>query len=145
PVLPIEIAAQPEGEVASEAEPEASQAESNTVRILADAKTTAPPREEPPAEPQVPPPDEASFRVGWRRWTGIIEYIVRGKGTASSINLEGFKALHKQLSRGISTLIASSEGDRRDFFRGLEFLVRPWMTPEILAKTDPDLLFDLFE
>jgi serine/threonine protein kinase len=131
-------------------EPVVQDEDDTTVRILADAETSMPSIEERDPEEAValaaPAPfDEGKFRTAWRRWTGLIEYFARGKGPASAVNAEAFRAVHKELVQGCARLAEACEGERSEFFRGLEWLVGPWMTPDVLAKTEPDLLFDLFE
>jgi hypothetical protein len=84
----------------------------------------------------VPP----SFRQAWARWATLVESVARRPGVRPC-GEDNYRALYHQLMQGC----AAHGGVTREgaLVRRLEELVRPWMSLEVLTRTERLILADL--
>jgi hypothetical protein len=83
-----------------------------------------------------------ALRSRWRRWTAIVELFASRRGRCR-VSPQAYRALHGELTGRCRSLSASADGPSREFCRGLEDLVQPWMNTGALAKADREILNDL--
>ena len=86
------------------------------------------------------PAGAARLRDDWRRWTWTVSRYALCKGRRP--DAEAHAALHRRLVASCRAMAAESPGDEA-FYESLDGLVRPWATPDVLARTDRELLYDL--
>jgi hypothetical protein len=107
-------------------------------------------REVPPAAPdETGRPDATSappFRAGdelrrcWRRWVRLVEAFARGGRIG--VSAEDYRALRGRLLEHCR--VPAGDGGARPAVLGrLESVVEPWLTPQTLARTDPETLASL--
>ena len=89
------------------------------------------------------PPEIAAFRARWRRWVDIVDRFARRRPNCSGKDMGDYHVLYKSLIQGCRDLAeAGDEGDAT-FYRRLEDMVSPWLTPGVLARSDREILQDL--
>jgi hypothetical protein len=89
---------------------------------------------------QVTPPELVALRRHWRRWAALVALHARRSGRAA--DPREYEALHRELLAA-SRALAAAEGARREFYRRLEEVARPWLTARALEQADRELLLDL--
>src|SRR5262245_12695379 len=85
----------------------------------------------------------AELRELWRRWTGVVELFGRRRRGRRRVDPRGYALLHRDLLEACQALSGSAEGDRAALYENLAALARPWLTPQVLARTDREILIDL--
>jgi hypothetical protein len=86
--------------------------------------------------------DLERVRRRWGEWTAVVARFA-GRGGGRGLDLPAYQDLYRDLVDRCERLAATADEGRRDFFRGLAELVRPWVQPHSLARTDPELLIAL--
>jgi hypothetical protein len=86
---------------------------------------------------------DAAFLEHWRRWQEIVQAFAEGLGHDYRIRPREFQQLHQRLVEGCDARASTAEGGTREFFQRLAGLVKPWMSPEVLARTDREVLYSL--
>ena len=89
------------------------------------------------------PPEVAAMKARWCRWVDVVELFARRRPSRRRIDVEGYADLYKELMRHCRALAGSANEVEASFYRSLEDLVRPWLTPSVLARSDRDILLDL--
>jgi serine/threonine protein kinase len=84
---------------------------------------------------------DAAFVDNWRRWTALIGSAARGRG--QRINPRSFQQLRKRLIEGCETGARATGAGWRELFERLAGLVKPWVTPQTLMRTDKEILASL--
>jgi serine/threonine-protein kinase len=97
-----------------------------------------------PLPDMIPPPIDTAFVENWRRWTDIIAAFLEGRGGPYRADPQTFHRLHRQLVADCEAQARCPEGKRREFFQRLAELVKPWLSPEVLRRTDREILSSLF-
>jgi eukaryotic-like serine/threonine-protein kinase len=82
---------------------------------------------------------DPSLRRSWRAWMSVVEVFVRG-GSRSRVREPDYRRLHAELRAACRAHAERASGPVRDFFRRLEAIVEPWVTPQALASTDRETL-----
>jgi hypothetical protein len=59
------------------------------------------------------------------------------------VDAETYVRLHQELLRHCRLLAAEAGTGKKDYYHEVESLVQPWLTVEVLARADPELLQDL--
>jgi hypothetical protein len=85
----------------------------------------------------------ASFRMQWEQWTAVIEQLARRRRTRHRADDEAYRLLHRELVRTCRRLADDAAEAKRPFFDGLGELAKPWLTLDVLERTDCEILFDL--
>jgi hypothetical protein len=84
-----------------------------------------------------------TLRHSWQQWTRLVEvYAVKGR-FRRPVGLSEYRRVHSQLLLCCRTVIEISEVGQKPFYESLEELAKPWMSPRILARTEPHFLADL--
>src|SRR4051794_38241925 len=89
------------------------------------------------------PPEIAALKDRWRRWVDIIESFARLRPGRRRIATQDYVRLYQELLRDCRGLAESAGEEAGRFYRDLEDLVRPWLTPSVLARSERDILLDL--
>jgi hypothetical protein len=88
------------------------------------------------------PPD--ALKRAWRRWTEIVTLFALRHPARLTISPHEFREVREELIRLIETLAAAGDDPRREaYYRELDGLVRPFLSPRTLARTDYEVLLDL--
>jgi hypothetical protein len=85
----------------------------------------------------------ATLRNRWRKWTALIEKFARRHRTRCSADAEAYRKLHKEVLELCRSLAGRADETRRAFFESLEELAKPWLNPEVLERTDWEILLDV--
>jgi hypothetical protein len=89
------------------------------------------------------PPEVVAMKARWCRWVEVVELFARRRAGRRRIDVEGYAVLYKELIQDCRALAESANEVEASFYRYLEDLVRPWMDPGVLARSDRDILLDL--
>jgi hypothetical protein len=92
---------------------------------------------EPPGEAE-----PASLERLWRHWTGIVELFALRR-SRRHVDWQAYHGLHQSLIEACRTRASAADGALRAFYRHLEDLALPWLTPKTLAQVDQEILFSL--
>jgi serine/threonine protein kinase len=93
----------------------------------------------PPPLPGTRPRLDAEFLEKWRQWTALIRMSLSQRGSRRWINVKEFQALQKDLANACRAQARRTGGNLRKLFEAMEGLVRPWITPESLMRTDAEI------
>jgi len=83
-----------------------------------------------------------SLRASWSRWTAVVELFAHRHPGRNQITRESYAALHKELIDKCRTL-AERRGSGDPLYGKLPDIVEPWINPQVLGRTDRDLLIFL--
>jgi pSer/pThr/pTyr-binding forkhead associated (FHA) protein len=89
-----------------------------------------------------PSTEPATLERLWRQWTAIVELFALRR-SRRRVDWQAYHDLHRGLIEAARTRAAGADGTLRDFFRHLEDLALPWLTPKTLAQADREILFSL--
>jgi hypothetical protein len=89
------------------------------------------------------PPEVAALKARWCRWVEVVELFARRRPGRRRVDSREYVVLYNQLIQDCHGLGDSANEVERSFYRYLEGLVRPWLAPGVLARSDRDLLLDL--
>jgi hypothetical protein len=87
--------------------------------------------------------EQARLRRLWRRWTAVVELFARLRRARQGVHPQAYRALHEKLTATCQALAEQAEGEQRAFYRELEDLAQPWMTPRALEQAEWEILIDL--
>jgi hypothetical protein len=79
----------------------------------------------------------------WRRWVDIVGLFARRRPARRGIDANEYRNLHKELIEKCRTLAESTNEVEATFYRYLEGLAQPWLSPAVLARADRDILLEL--
>jgi hypothetical protein len=86
--------------------------------------------------------EPATLERLWRRWTSIVELFALRR-SRRHVDWQAYHDLHQGLIEAARTRAEEADGSLRAFFRHLEDLALPWLTPKTLAQVDQEILFSL--
>jgi hypothetical protein len=86
--------------------------------------------------------EPATLERLWRQWTAIVELFALRRARRH-VDWQAYHDLHQGLIEAARTRAAEAEGNLPAFFRHLEDLALPWLTPKTLAQVDQEILFSL--
>jgi serine/threonine protein kinase len=86
--------------------------------------------------------EPATLERLWRQWTAIVELFALRRARRH-VDWQAYHDLHQGLIEAARTRAAEADGNLRAFFRHLEDLALPWLTPKTLAQVDQEILFSL--
>jgi serine/threonine protein kinase len=95
-----------------------------------------------PTERPGTPDDHATLQKSWHQWTTIVE-IFALRRSSQHVDWQAYHNLHQELIEACRARAAAVDETKRAFYRQLEDLVLPWLTPKALAQTDREILFSL--
>src|SRR5579864_1528173 len=87
--------------------------------------------------------DLAALRRRWRKWTAMVELFARRRRRRRRVSFADYCRVHGELIAACKSLAESSEPAQRAFYEELAALAEPWMTPNVLARAERDIMFDL--
>jgi hypothetical protein len=90
------------------------------------------------------PTGRAALRAGWRQWTAIVEAFARRRPARRRVSPQAYARLHQGLLAACRSLAETATEADKSYYQGLESLAGPWLTAEVLARTDRQLLGDLW-
>jgi hypothetical protein len=78
----------------------------------------------------------------WRQWTAIVELFALRR-SRRHVDWQSYHVLHRTLIDACRARAAAADESERTFYRHLEDLALPWLTPKALAQVDREILFSL--
>jgi hypothetical protein len=93
-------------------------------------------------DPGAPAAEPAVLQRAWRQWTGIVELFALRR-SRRHVDWQDYHDLHQELIEACRVRAAEAGEVDRAFYRHLEDLALPWLTPKTLAQVDRDILFSL--
>ncbi len=84
-----------------------------------------------------------ALRASWRRWTAIVELFARRRLARRQVDPRAYRRLHQELLAVCRSLADSAGEESQAYYRGLEDVARPWLSPRVLALADPQILDSL--
>jgi hypothetical protein len=88
--------------------------------------------------------DRQVLREKWSRWTGIVALFARRRLARRRVDPGAYAALRNDLIAACRSL-AESDEERRPYYNSLEDLIRPWLSPRVLARADGEILSTLLQ
>jgi len=86
--------------------------------------------------------DRNTLEGKWREWTSIIELFALRR-RRFHLDWHEYDKLHKDLIEACRTRAETAAETQQVYYRKLEDLVLPWLTPKVLAQTEREILFSL--
>jgi serine/threonine protein kinase len=86
--------------------------------------------------------EPATLQRTWRQWTAIVELFALRRSRLH-VDWQAYHNLHQTLIEACRTRARAADESERTFYRHLEDLVLPWITPKALAQVDREILFSL--
>jgi hypothetical protein len=88
-------------------------------------------------------PETAVLKTRWRRWLRIVELFASQRPARRRVDPEAYGMLQKELVTTCRSLAAAANETDGAFYRYLEDLVQPWLSPLVLGQADREILCDL--
>jgi hypothetical protein len=79
----------------------------------------------------------------WRRWVAIVELFALRRPARRRVDRHGYRILHKELLERCRSLAESANEVEASFYRYLESLAQPWLSPAVFVRADQEILLDL--
>jgi len=86
--------------------------------------------------------EPATLEKLWRHWTAIVELFALRR-SRRHVDWQVYHDLHHRLIEACRLRASEADGAVRAFYRHLEDLALPWLTPKTLAQVDQEILFSL--
>ncbi len=84
----------------------------------------------------------ATLQRAWRQWTAVVELFALRR-SRRHVDWQAYHNLHRALIEACRASAAAADEGERTFYRHLEDLALPWLTPKALAQVDREILFSL--
>src|SRR6516162_2708861 len=81
----------------------------------------------------------AELKVLWGRWTEVIALYAFRRQHRPSLDPRAYATLRIQIIAACQSL-AETDGQQGSYYAGLEEMVRPWLSLDVLGRTDNELL-----
>lgn len=94
-----------------------------------------------PAAPHRTRPSVRELKAWWRQWFRVIEDALSGKGIP--LPAADYKRLHADLLAAVRAYAACDADPQVDDYGELEAIIEPWVSLQILARTEPATLQNL--
>jgi hypothetical protein len=88
-------------------------------------------------------PEKKTLRKCWCRWTGIVELFARRRVGRKRVDPRAYVGLHRDVINQCRGLGAAANEEEAAFYRYVEDLAQPWLTLDVLARAEREILFDL--
>jgi hypothetical protein len=85
-----------------------------------------------------------TLKKDWLRWTDIVELFAHGRSARRRMNPQVYNTLYRRLIETCEKAAGSREGSEREYYMGLEDMVRPWLSLMVLAQADREIIHLLF-
>jgi hypothetical protein len=85
---------------------------------------------------QTAPREMAALRALWRRWSSVVSLFAYRRSASRHLDEAAYAELFARLVEACRAGADSDDVARAAYFQALEELVRPWMDPRTLARTD---------
>jgi hypothetical protein len=95
-----------------------------------------------PIEGSTSAAEPANLERTWRQWTAIVELFALRR-SRRHVNWQAYHNLHQVLIEACRSRASAADAAERTFYRHLEDLALPWLTPKALAQVDREILFSL--
>lgn len=95
------------------------------------------------SEPAEEPAPATNLWEAWDRWAAIVETIVLCPEKRRLVTLRLYERSYKELIEACREKAATASGEKQNFYRKLEGLVLPWLTPMAIGHTDREILLSL--
>jgi serine/threonine protein kinase len=86
--------------------------------------------------------EPATLVKSWRQWTAIVELFALRR-SRRHVDWQAYQNLHQGLIEACRARAAAAGEVEQAFYRHLEDLALPWLTPKALAQVDREILFSL--
>ncbi len=83
-----------------------------------------------------------ALRKQWSQWTAIVELFAWRRGARRRVDPQAYGALRREIIAACRSL-AQSDPHNASRYRSLEVVVRPWLNPRVLNRTERELLLSL--
>jgi hypothetical protein len=90
-------------------------------------------------------PEIAALRFQWRHWVGTVELFTKSRSANRRVDAKQYALLHKDLVDKCRSLSGSTNEEEGAFYRYLENLAQPWLSPTVLARADHEILLHLLD
>ncbi len=87
-------------------------------------------------------PDVDALRKRWSQWTAIVELFAWRHGARRRVDSQAYGALRREII-ALCRSLAETDPDNAARYRSLEGVVRPWLNPRVLSRTERELLVSL--
>jgi hypothetical protein len=85
-----------------------------------------------------------ALKRAWRRWTDTVAMFASRHPARLKLSAQEYQKLREELITLCDSLANSTDDRRREaYYRELEGLVRPFLTPRALSQTDYEILLDV--
>lgn len=88
-------------------------------------------------------PERLALVASWRRWLAIVELFALRRPARRRVDRHEYRVLHKELLERCRSLAESANEVEASFYRYLESLAQPWLSPAVFARADQEILLDL--
>jgi serine/threonine protein kinase len=95
-----------------------------------------------PIEPSGSAAEPTTLQKCWHQWTTIVELFALRR-SRRHVDWQAYNNMHKELIEACRARAAVVDEAKRAYYRHLEDLVLPWLTPKALAQADREILFSL--
>lgn len=96
----------------------------------------------PPLERSGSTTEPSTLQRCWHQWTSIVELFALRR-SRRHVDWQAYNTMHKELIEACRARAAVVDETKRAYYRHLEDLVLPWLTPKALAQADREILFSL--
>jgi hypothetical protein len=88
----------------------------------------------------------AALRREWPRWTKVVAGYCRRGWRRRAMRPTAYAALYARVLAACAACAAAvPDGPQHDFYESLAELVRPWVSVEVLCRTDREILLHLLD
>jgi hypothetical protein len=88
-------------------------------------------------------PERLALVASWRRWVAIVELFALRRPARRRVDRHEYRVLHKDLLDRCRLLAESANEVEASFYRYLECLAQPWLSPAVFVRADHEILLDL--
>jgi hypothetical protein len=81
------------------------------------------------------------LKDSWSRWTQIVELFALRRSGRRRVDPQAYSDLRSRLMATCRALAESAtDAERRAYYTALEETVRPWLNPNVIGRTDHEIL-----
>ncbi len=83
------------------------------------------------------------LKTRFREWIHIVDLFAHRRAARQKVDPLAYRELHKELIEHCRAIAAPANEVDAVFFHYIRDLVRPWLSPTVLARADSEILLDL--